>query len=238
MCKVYGYARISTAKQSLTRQIENILREYPDAEIIDEVFTGTTTDRPKWVKLLKAVKKGDTIIFDSVSRMSRNAAEGICDYKNLYSMGVNLVFLKEHHIDTDTYKNAMNNQIDMISDTGDIDTDNLINTIIGAIKKYQLALAEKQIELAFAQSEKEVSDLKIRTKEGMRASGAAEKISKSKTGTIYTVKKSENAKQIIAKHYEKFGGSLTAQECIELAGISRNTFFKLAQDIRANRGNK
>ena len=135
MCKVYGYCRISTAKQSLTRQIENILREYPNAEIIDEVFTGTTTDRPKWVKLLKAVKKGDTIIFDSVSRMSRNAAEGICDYMNLYSMGVNLVFLKEHHIDTDTYKNAMNNQIDMISDTGDIDTDNLINTIIGAIKK-------------------------------------------------------------------------------------------------------
>lgn len=232
MCKVYGYCRISTAKQSLTRQIENIMREYPDAEIIDEVFTGTTTDRPKWVKLLKAVKEGDTIIFDSVSRMSRNAVEGICDYMNLYSMGVNLVFIKEHHIDTDTYKNAMNNQIDMISNTGDTNTDELINTIIGAIKKYQIALAKRQIELAFAQSEKEVSDLQIRTKEGMKASGAAEKISKSKTGTTYTVKKSENAKQIIAKHYEKFGGSLTAQECIELAGISRNTFFKIAKELK------
>lgn len=208
------------------------MREYPDAEIIDEVFTGTTTDRPKWVKLLKAVKEGDTIIFDSVSRMSRNAVEGICDYMNLYSMGVNLVFIKEHHIDTDTYKNAMNNQIDMISNTGDTNTDELINTIIGAIKKYQIALAKRQIELAFAQSEKEVSDLQIRTKEGMKASGAAEKISKSKTGTTYTVKKSENAKQIIAKHYEKFGGSLTAQECIELAGISRNTFFKIAKELK------
>lgn len=140
--------------------------------------------------------------------------------------------MKEHHIDTDTYKNAMNNQIDMISDTGDTSTDKLINTIIGAIKEYQLALAEKQIQLAFEQAEKEVADLHQRTKEGMKASGAAEKISKSKTGTTYTVKKSENAKQIIAKHYEGFGGSLTVKECIELAGISRNTFFKLARELK------
>jgi DNA invertase Pin-like site-specific DNA recombinase len=238
MCKVYGYCRISTAKQSLERQIENISKAYNNAEIITETYTGTKTDRPEWSKLkARAIKKATqgeqiTIVFDSVSRMSRNATEGFTEYKELFESGVTLVFLKEHHIDTDTYKNAMNNQIDMISDTGDTSTDKLINTIIGAIKEYQLALAEKQIQLAFEQAEKEVSDLQIRTKEGMKASGAAEKISKSKTGTTYTVKKSENAKQIIAKHYEGFGGSLTVKECIELAGISRNTFFKLARELK------
>ena len=78
MCKVYGYARISTKKQSIERQIRNITAQDPTAIIIQEVFTGTkTTGRKEWEKLLKQVKPGDTIIFDSVSRMSRNADEGI-----------------------------------------------------------------------------------------------------------------------------------------------------------------
>ena len=72
----YGYCRISTKQQSIDRQIRNIKKEYPDAVILQEAYTGTTTDRPEWNKLYKAVKDGDIIIFDSVSRMSRDAAEG------------------------------------------------------------------------------------------------------------------------------------------------------------------
>ena len=87
---IYGYARISTMKQNIGRQIDNIKREYPDAVIITEEYTGTTTDRPKWNKLIEHVKqevsKGTeiTIAFDEVSRMSRNAAEGFENYKMLY----------------------------------------------------------------------------------------------------------------------------------------------------------
>ena len=33
---IYGYARISTMKQNIGRQIDNIKREYPDAVIITE----------------------------------------------------------------------------------------------------------------------------------------------------------------------------------------------------------
>lgn len=67
MC-VYGYCRISTKQ-----------------------------DRPEWNKLYKKAKAGDTIIFDSVSRMSRNADEGFCLYEELYNKGIELVFLKEPH---------------------------------------------------------------------------------------------------------------------------------------------
>ena len=49
-------------------------------------------------------EKGDTVVFDSVSRMSRNAEEGFSLYEDLYNKGIQLVFLKEHHIDTKTYK--------------------------------------------------------------------------------------------------------------------------------------
>jgi DNA invertase Pin-like site-specific DNA recombinase len=236
--KIYGYCRISTPKQSLDRQIKNISAEYPTAEIVTETYSGTTTDRPQWNKLKKKIlrqsEQGEeiTIVFDSVSRMSRNAVEGFREYKELFEIGITLVFLKEHMIDTETYKQTMNKQLDVIADTGDSDTDTLINTIIGAIQKYQLALAEKQIKLAFEQSEKEVSDLRTRTSEGMKASGAGEKIRKAKTRRTFETSKAKSAKRIIRQHSKTFGGSLSDSECIQLAGISHNTFYEYKRQIK------
>lgn len=78
MCKVYGYCRISTAKQSIDRQVRNILAAYPNADIRKEVYAGTKYQgRAELKKILEKVQTGDTIVFDSVSRMSRNADEGI-----------------------------------------------------------------------------------------------------------------------------------------------------------------
>ena len=94
MCMCVGYCRISTAKQSIERQIRNIQQAYPEATIIQEVYTGTTTDRKEWSKLYAKAAAGDTIIFDSVSRMSRDADEGFTAYEDLYNRGVRLIFLK------------------------------------------------------------------------------------------------------------------------------------------------
>ena len=80
---------------NIERQIRNIKAEYPEAVIIQEVFTRTRLDRKEWPKLVKAVKAGDTIVFDSVSRMSRNSEDGIALYFKLFDNGINLVFLKE-----------------------------------------------------------------------------------------------------------------------------------------------
>ena len=80
MC-MYGYCRISQKKQSIERQIRNIKATYPEAVIIQEANTGTTINRKEWNKLYSKVKAGDTIVFDSVSRMSRNADEGITAYE-------------------------------------------------------------------------------------------------------------------------------------------------------------
>ena len=43
---IYGYARISTAKQNIERQIRNITAGYPSAVIFQEKYTGTKMDRP------------------------------------------------------------------------------------------------------------------------------------------------------------------------------------------------
>ena len=72
---IYGYVRVSTDKQNIDRQIRNILAVDASAKIYQEIFTSTkTTGRHEFQKLLNKVQSGDTIIFDSVSRMSRNAS--------------------------------------------------------------------------------------------------------------------------------------------------------------------
>lgn len=156
--------------------------------------------------------------------MSRNVDEGFQEYKELFQLGIELVFLKEPYVNTSTYKDIMNQRLAIMIHTGDVAMDNLFSTIVSAFEEYQLALVEKQIRLAFEQSEKEVMDIRQRTREGMKASGAGEKISKNKTGMTYQMKKSKVAKQVILKHSKTFGGTLSDTKCIKLAGVAFSTF--------------
>ena len=108
MGKLYAYARVSSQSQRLDRQIRNILNYLGEdralTKLFKEKYTGTKLDRPEFQKLLKILKPGDTVIFDSVSRMSRNAEEGFQLYMELLEMGINLEFINEPHINTDYYK--------------------------------------------------------------------------------------------------------------------------------------
>ena len=224
---IFGYCRISTDRQNIERQIRNIQKAYPDAIIKQEVYTGTKTDgRKVFEQLLKVVKSGDTIIFDSVSRMSRNAEIGFEIYQELYEKGVELVFLKEPHINTATYKKALSNNIEMTGTKTDI--------ILKAINEYLMELAKEQIIIAFEQSEKEVSDLHQRTKEGIETARRNGKQIGRKQGAIITTKKSVKAKQDILKFSRDFNGTLTDVDCIRLIGISRNTFYRYKAELRTN----
>ena len=164
MSNIYGYARVSTKTQRLDRQVENIINAYPEVkQIYTEKWTGTEVDnRIEFQKLIKRVKTGDTIVFDSVSRMSRDANEGVKLYMDFYNIGVNLIFLKESYINTDVYKTATEQTI---GTTGN----DIADIYIEATNKVIKLLAEKQIEKAFEQAEKEVKDLQKRVCEGMRA---------------------------------------------------------------------
>lgn len=78
---VYGYARVSTSGQqmkgnSLDDQVHT-LKENGATKIYREAFTGSTTRRPKLLKLLDKVKPGDTIIVTKLDRLARNVFEGI-----------------------------------------------------------------------------------------------------------------------------------------------------------------
>ena len=228
--RIYGYSRISTSKQSITRQNRNILELYPTAVIKEEVFTGTTTDRPVWTKLLKDVKPGDTIVFDSVSRMSRNAEEGVKEYLELYEQGVTLVFIKEPHINTDTYKKALN------VDLG-IETDNeVLKPILNGVKKALEVLATQQIQIAFEQSEKEVNDLSQRTVEGLITAKANGKILGRRVGSKVETKKAVENKAKIIKLSKSFNGSLSDKEVLDLLSIDRTTYYRYKKQIKEELG--
>jgi len=232
--KVYGYCRISTNKQNIERQVRNIQAVNKSAAIIRETFTGTKFQgRVELDKLLSKIKPDDTIIFDSVSRMSRNADEGFTQYEELFNKGVNLVFLKEPHINTSTYRQAIENRLQIAFDSGDKATDELMAGIVDALNKYIMRLAQKQIQLAFDQAEKEVQDLHQRTKEGIVTARLNGKRIGLQKGAKLTTKKSIEAKSKIRKYNNSFNGTLNNEETWKLIGISKMTFYKYKSELIA-----
>ena len=223
---IYGYCRISTAKQSIERQERNIKEYDSTAVILKEQYTGTEDDRPVFTKLTTKVRRGDTIIFDSVSRMSRTADGGFQMYKELFNMGVDLVFLKEPHINTIMYRQAISNSINL---TGN----QIADTFIKATNSVLLMLAEEQVKLAFEQSQKEVQDLRQRTREGIVTARLNGKVVGRKTGAKIVTRKCKECKMKIVQYSKKFNGNLGDADVIKLLSISRNTFYKYCKELKS-----
>ena len=260
--RIYGYVRVSTLEQNKERQIQNILREYPKAVIMAEEYTGKTMDRPLWSKLYPKLKKGDVIVFDEVSRMSRNAEEGFKTYQELFEKGVNLVFLKEPYLNTDVFSGQIQRAT---VKTGKDYLDQGLKIIL-------MGVAEEQIKIAFEQSQAETD---------LRAQRAGEGIAEAKKhneelevlypdtykdhpeysqigrekGDKLTIKKAEPIKALIRKYSRDFEGTLSDMELLGVlstktvkipnkkrsgkveereisAKLSRNTLYKYKKEMR------
>lgn len=241
--KQYGYCRISRKTQDIERQVRNIQQAYPSAEIRCEVFTGTKVEgRQVLEKLMRDVRSGDTIIFDSVSRMSRNAEEGFTLYKDLMERGIELIFLKEPYVNTETYQQAMRTQLAAPSGIDDADAKELVSDFFVAINKYMLALAERQIRLAFDQAQKEVDDLRQRTKEGIETARLKGKQIGRMTGAVVVSRKEAAIKGLIKNYSSTFFGSNTDKDAIAIINskpglhVSPNTYYKYKRQLSESLG--
>lgn len=221
---IYGYVRVSTMKQNIERQIANIKKIYPDAMIFADKYTGTTTDRPEFKKLLKVVKTGDIIVFDEVSRMSRNADEGFTLYEELYNKGVELIFLKESTLNTENFR-----QTQQIASVGNEIADMYIDTT----NKVLMILAKQQIKKAFETAQSEVDFLHQRTSEGVRRAQADGKQVGILKGQKLTTKKSISMKTRILELSKDFNGTNTDPEVMKITGLSRNTYYKYKRELKA-----
>lgn len=231
MCKTYGYIRVSTKTQRTIRQYDNIKSFNSDAIIIEEKQSGKDIEnRAEFRKLLDKVKPGDTIIFDEVSRMSRNAEEGYNLYMELMNKGVSLVFLKEHHIDTDEYKRRTQNHIERVSSSNK-KMDNLINGILDLVADFERENLKDNIRLAFQQAEHERLFLIKRVTEGKSKSekpqGRPEGSHNIKTD------KADHIKKVIREQSKDFEGKFSDAKIMReyLEGIARNTYYKYKKEL-------
>ena len=260
--KIYGYVRVSTLEQNKERQIKNILDQYPKAVIMPEEYTGKTMDRPVWSKLYSKLKKGDVVVFDEVSRMSRNAEEGFKVYQELFEKGCQLIFLKEPYLNTDVFSGQIQRAT---VKTGKDYLDQGLKIIL-------MGVAEEQIKIAFEQSQAETD---------LRAQRAGEGIAEAKKhneelevlypdtykdhpeysqigrekGDKLTIKKAEPIKALIRKYSRDFEGTLSDMELLGVlstktvkipnkkrsgkveereisAKLSRNTLYKYKKQMR------
>ena len=231
---IYGYIRISTKKQSLERQIKNIKEIYPEAIIVEEIFTGTkVVGREKLNRLLKIVKGGDTIVFDSVSRLSRSAEDGVKLYFDLFNKGVILEFIKEPYINTSVYADRLSRNDHII-----VEDEKLNETIMKGIREYLHELAVNQIRIAFEQAEKEVKDMKQRIREGIYIAKLNGKQFGRLKGEERLTNKSIKAKKLIKKYSKTFDGKLNDIETLAMINglengfsLSRKTYYKYKREI-------
>lgn len=70
--RIYGYARVSTKKQNLDRQMFELQKYVDDKYIFTDKLSGKDMDRPQYQLLRKVTQKGDIVYIKSLDRLGRN----------------------------------------------------------------------------------------------------------------------------------------------------------------------
>lgn len=95
-----GYIRISTADQNTARQ-ELLMEQLGVDEVYIDRISGKNTNRPELQRMMEYVRRGDTVIVESISRFARNTRDLLELVEKLSAKGVEFVSKKEA-IDTTT----------------------------------------------------------------------------------------------------------------------------------------
>lgn len=177
----YSYIRCSSIDQNESRQIETMktLGIVEENMFLDKL-SGKDTDRPQYQTLKELVQEGDTIVFDSITRLSRNYYDIKDEYEYYIKKGVFLEFVKEPILNTPKEK---------------------VNDIV------QVALADVILSLLAAFAQKEREDIKLRQAEGIAIAKAKGKYKGRKTKLVEGGDEEVRAKKIIEAYQE--GTSIT-----------------------------
>jgi DNA invertase Pin-like site-specific DNA recombinase len=75
--KVLGYVRVSTSDQNPDRQIDLLMQEHgiKESDIFIDKISGVKYQRPALDELQKVLREGDTVVVESLSRVSRSTAD-------------------------------------------------------------------------------------------------------------------------------------------------------------------
>ena len=208
LMKTYGYC----CGENIENQEQSILTVYPNAIIVKEAS--------EWDNVCKNLNKDDTLVYNHVSVMNNDPTEAIKLYEYCYDLEINLVFLKEPHLNTDTYRKAMESTL----------SDNGFKADI--VSKALMNLIGEQIRIAIENPIEEAVSISQRTKDGIeRARLNGKRIGQPK-GAKLTTKKSLKMKEIILNSSKDFNGTLTDPEMLELTKLARGTYYKYKRELR------
>jgi DNA invertase Pin-like site-specific DNA recombinase len=141
--KKFGYVRVSSKDQNEERQIQNMKNlGIEERDIFIDKESGKNMERENYQMLKRLVRTGDTIVFDSLTKLGRNMNDTLEEFRYYEKHKVNLQFIKEPYIN--------------VNYTGESTND----VIQSAIQKATLTILS-----AFA--EKERIDIKQRQAEGI-----------------------------------------------------------------------
>lgn len=86
-----GYARVSTAKQDLDRQIDALRREGIDADrIYMDKKSGSTVDRPGLRAVMEYARAGDVIVVHTLDRLGRTVRDTLNLIHELSERGIGI----------------------------------------------------------------------------------------------------------------------------------------------------
>ncbi|MCK1997975.1 recombinase family protein [Psychrobacillus psychrodurans] len=155
---MYGYIRVSSVDQNEARQVATMKALGIDkANVYIDKISGRNTDRPAYQSLKERIQEGDTVVFDSITRLSRNYHDIKDEYEQYLKRGVRLQFVKEPMLNT---------------------PDHAVDDIV------QIALADVILSLLAAFAQKERDDIKLRQAEGIAIAKAKGKYRGRKTQLV------------------------------------------------------
>ncbi|MCR8861031.1 recombinase family protein [Bacillus sp. FSL K6-6038] len=141
--KKFGYVRVSSKDQNEERQIQNMKNlGIEERDIFIDKESGKNMERENYQMLKRLVRTGDTIVFDSLTRLGKNMNDTLEEFRYYEKHKVNLQFIKEPYINVNYTRESTN------------------DVIQSAIQKATLTILS-----AFA--EKERIDIKQRQAEGI-----------------------------------------------------------------------
>lgn len=208
MAKCVGYARVSTKEQNLARQIEALKQFVSEDMIVTDKASGKDLERPGYQSLKYGIGKltnGDTLYIHSLDRLSRNKEDIKNELKYYASIGVRVKVLDLPTTMID-YPTGQEWVLDMVN--------NILVEVLTSI----------------AQSERE--RIKIRQTEGINAmpiSKSGKRVS-SKTGREVGRPRVEYPDNWELYYNEWKSNEITAQHAMDMLGLKRNSFYKLAKE--------
>ena len=90
----FGYSRVSTAKQDLTRQVM-ALGKYGCDEVYSDVQSGKNMKRAELQKILSKIRENDTFVVTDIDRLGRNFTEVTELYTKLKEMKGNIAVINQ-----------------------------------------------------------------------------------------------------------------------------------------------